>query len=73
MRAHRQYFLDQGVSEAALETVAFNGWKADGPGGFISCDSHGKVRCSIVFVDEEGSAEITFSDGECDSVTLEDE
>ena len=40
---------------------------------FVSRDAHGKVRCSIVFVDEEGSAEITFPDGECDSVTLEEE
>ena len=54
MRAHRQYFLDQGISEAALSTVSFDGWKEDGPGGFISRDAHGKVRCSIVFVDEDG-------------------
>jgi hypothetical protein len=73
VRAHRQYFLDQGISEAVLSTVTFDGWKEDGPGGFISRDARGKVRCSIVFVDEEGSAEITFPDGECDSVTLEDE
>jgi hypothetical protein len=73
VRAHRQYFLDQGISEAALSTVSIDGWKEDGPGGFISRDSRGKVRCSIVFVDEDGSAEITFPDGECDSVTIEDE
>jgi hypothetical protein len=73
VRAHRQYFLDQGISEAVLATVSFDGWKEDGPGGFISRDAHGKVRCSIVFVDEEGSAEITFPDGECDSVQIEDE
>jgi len=73
VRAHRQYFIDQGISEAALGTVSFDGWKEDGPGGFISRDARGKVRCSIVFIDEEGSAEITFPDGECDSVTIEDE
>jgi hypothetical protein len=72
-RAHRQYFLDQGISEAALSTITLDGWKEDGPGGFISRDARGKVRCSIVFVDEDGSAEITFPDGECDSVTIEDE
>ena len=73
VRAHRQYFLDQGISEAVLGTVSFDGWHEDGPGGFISRDAHGKVRCSIVFIDEEGSAEITFPDGECDSVQIGDE
>jgi hypothetical protein len=73
VRAHRQYFIDQGISEAALGTVSFDGWKEDGPGGFISRDARGKVRCSIVFIDEEGGAEITFPDGECESVTIEDE
>jgi hypothetical protein len=72
VRAHRQYFLDQGMTEAALGTVSFDGWKEDGPGGFISRDSHGKVRCSILFVDEDGSAEITFPDGESDSVTIDE-
>jgi hypothetical protein len=73
VRAHRQYFLDQGISEAALGTVTIDGWKEDGPGGFVSRDARGKVRCSIVFVDEDGSAEITFPDGESDSVTIEDD
>src|SRR5262249_48713650 len=73
VRAHRQYFIDQGISEAALSTVSIDGWKEDSPGSFISRDARGKVRCSIVFVDEEGSAEITFPDGESDSVTIEDE
>jgi hypothetical protein len=73
VRAHRQYFLDQGVTEAALSTVSFDGWKEKGPGAFVSRDTQGKLRCSLVFIDEEGSAEITFSDGESDSVTIEDE
>ena len=70
-RAHRQYFEDQGMSESALATVTFNAWKEDGPGGFLSRDAQGKVRCSIVFVDEDGTAEITFPDGESDQVSID--
>ncbi len=70
-RAHRQYFEDQGMSETALATVTFNAWKEDGPGGFVSRDAQGKVRCAIVFVDEDGTAEITFPDGESDQVSID--
>lgn len=72
-RAHRQYFLDQGLSESALGMVSFDGWEEDGPDRFVNRDGWGKVRCTIVFEDEEGNAEIRFPDGETDSVTLEDE
>jgi hypothetical protein len=72
VRAHRQYFIDQGISEAALGTVSFEGWKEDGPGGFVCRDSRGKVRCSVVFVDEDGTAEITFPDGESEQVSIDD-
>lgn len=70
-RAHRQYFEDQGMSETALATVAFTGWKEDRTGGFVWRDANGKVRCSIVFVDEDGTAEITFPDGESDQVSID--
>jgi hypothetical protein len=74
-RAHRQYFLDQGLSEAAIGTLCLDGWEweEDGPDRFVNRDGWGKLRCSIVFEDEEGNAEITFPDGETESVTLEDE
>jgi hypothetical protein len=76
--AYRQYFLDLGVSEAALGSMSSlgslssDGWAEDGRGGFVSLDGGGKVRCSVKFVDEEGTAEITFPDGESECVTIEE-
>ena len=72
IRDHRQYFLDLGVSEAALHAVASDGWVETGPGEFTCCDGHGAQLCSVVFVDEEGSAEVTFRGGETESVTIEE-
>ena len=31
----------------------------------------GSERCSVAFVDDEGSAEVNFSDGESESVCIE--
>jgi len=72
-RVHHQYFLDQGLSEAAISTLCLDGWQDDGPGRFVNRDGWGKVRATIVFEDEEGNAEISFPDGESESVTIEDE
>jgi hypothetical protein len=72
-RAHRQYLLDQGLPESALSMVTSDGWEEDGPDRFVNRDGWGKVRCTVVFEDEEGNAEITFADGESDSVTIEEE
>jgi len=72
-RAHRQYFLDQGLSESALGMVSLDGWEEDGPDRFVNRDGWGKVRCTIAFEDEEGNAEISFPDGESDSLSIEDE
>jgi hypothetical protein len=72
-RAHRQYLLDQGLSEAAIGTFCLDGWEDEDSNRFVNRDGWGKVRCTIEFQDEEGNAEITFADGESDSVTLEDE
>jgi hypothetical protein len=73
IRAHRQYFFDQGISEAAMSSLTVNGWEEDGPDSFVNRDGWGKVRCSVVFEDEDGTAEVGFPDGESDSVTVEDE
>jgi hypothetical protein len=70
-RAHRQYFLDQGVSEAALNTFPPEIWAEIGPNEFASHDQSGTERCSVVFVDEDGSAEVTFADGEAESVSVD--
>ena len=70
--AHRQYFLDLGVSEAALSSLSSDEWEDDGRGGFVSHDSRGKLRCSVRFVDEDGTAEVTFPDGESECVTIEE-
>jgi hypothetical protein len=72
-RAHVQYFIDQGLSEAAIGTLCLDGWEEDGPDRFVNRDGWGKVRCTITFEDEDGTAEIAFADGETDSVTIEDE
>jgi len=72
-RAHRQYFLDQGLSEAAISTLCLDGWDEDGPDRFVNRDGWGKLRCSVAFEDEDGNAEISFPDGESESVTIEDE
>jgi hypothetical protein len=72
-RAHRQYLLDQGLSESALAMVNFDGWEEGGPDQFVNRDGWGKLRCTIAFEDDEGNAEISFPDGETDSVTIEDE
>lgn len=72
-RAQRQYLLDQGLSESAIGMFCSDGWEEDGPDRFVNRDGWGKVRCTVKFEDEEGNAEITFADGESDSVTLEDE
>ncbi len=68
--AHRQYFLELGVSEAALNSLSSEGWEEDGRGGFVSREGGGKSRCSVKFVDEDGTAEITFPDGESECVTI---
>ena len=73
VRAHRQYFLDLGVTEAALSTFTSDGWVETGPNEFVCCDQAGAERCSVVFVDDEGSAEVTFRGGEAECVTIEDE
>jgi hypothetical protein len=75
VRAHRRYFLDQGIGEAALGslTSTSDGWVETGPGEFICCDRAGAERCCVVFVDEEGSAEVKFPDGEEDTVSIDDE
>ncbi len=72
-RVHRQYFLDQGLSEAAISTLCLDGWQEDGPDRFVNRDGWGKLCATIVFEDEEGNAEISFPDGETESVTIEDE
>jgi hypothetical protein len=72
-RAHRQYFLDQGLSEAAIGPLCLDGWEEDGPDRFVNRDGWGKLRCTVTFEDEDGNAEISFPDGESDSVTIEDE
>ena len=72
-RAHRQYFLDQGLSEAAIAGLCLDGWEENGPDQFVNRDSWGKIRCTIAFEDDEGNAEIRFQDGETDSVTIEDD
>ncbi len=73
VRAHRQYFLDQGIAEAALSslTPTSNGWVEIGRGEFLCCESDGTERCCVVFVDEEGSAEVKFPDGEEDTVSID--
>jgi hypothetical protein len=73
VRAHRQYFIDQGVDEAALYALTSNGWVETGPNEFLCADNNGAERCSVVFIDEEGSAEVTFHGGETETVTIEDE
>jgi hypothetical protein len=72
-RAHRQYFLDQGLSEAAIGCLCLEGWEELGPDQFVNRDGWGKIRCTIAFEGEDGNAEISFPDGESDSVTIEDE
>jgi hypothetical protein len=72
-RAHRQYFLDQGLSEAAISTLCLDGWQDDGPDRFVNRDGWGKLRCSVAFEDEDGNAEISFPDAETESVAIEDE
>jgi hypothetical protein len=72
-RAHRQYFLDQGLSESAISNLCLDGWEEDGPDRFVNRDGWGKVRCTIAFEDDDGNAEVRFPDGETDSVTVEDE
>ncbi len=72
-RVHRQYFLDQGLTEAAISTLCLDGWQEDGPDRFVNRDGWGKLRATVVFEDEEGNAEISFPDGETDSVTIEGE
>jgi hypothetical protein len=71
--AHRQYFLDLGATEGALESVSFHDWVEAGRGAFVSRDGAGEFRCSVTFVDEDGTAEVTFPDGESESVTIEEE
>jgi hypothetical protein len=73
IRAHRQYFLDQGISEAAMNSLSVNSWEEDGPDCFVNRDGWGKVRTTVAFEDEDGTAEVGFPDGESDSVTLEDQ
>ncbi len=72
-RAHRQYFLDLGVSEAALSSLLSDGWVETGPRKFACRDHSGSERCSVAFVDDEGSAEVNFPDGESESVCVEQE
>jgi hypothetical protein len=74
MRAHRQYFLDSlGVSEAALNSLSSGGWVETGPAQFVACDRAGSELCCVVFVDDDGSAEVKFPDGEEDTVTIDQE
>ncbi len=73
MRAHRQYFLDQGINEAALNSVDSQGWVETGPAEFVCYGKGGTERCGVIFVDEEGSAEVKFADGESETVTIEEE
>jgi hypothetical protein len=72
-RAHLQYFLDQGLSEAAINSLPSDGWEEDGSDRFVSCDGAGNLRCSVVFEDEDGTAEVSFPDGESDSVTIDND
>jgi len=72
-RAHRQYFLDQGLSESAIGTLCLDGWEEHGPNHFVNRDAWGKLRCTIAFEDDDGNAEIGFPDGETESVTIEDD
>src|SRR5262249_32597680 len=72
IRAHRQYFIDLGVFESALSRLSIDGWKEDGRRGFVSLDPHGKVRCSVKFIDDDGSAEVTFADGESEQVSIDE-
>jgi hypothetical protein len=73
-RAYLQYFLDLGVSEAALNSLSAPvGWVETGPAQFVCPDHSGRARCSVDFVDDEGSAEVNFPGGESESVTIEDE
>ena len=72
MRAHRHYFLDNlGVSETALNSLCSDGWVETAPAQFAARDQSGRELCSVVFVDDEGSAEVNFPDGEADSVTID--
>ena len=73
VRAHRQYFLDQGIAEAALDSLSSDGWVETGPAEFVCYGRGGTERCGVVFVDEEGSAEVKFAGGESETVTIEDE
>ncbi len=73
IRAHRQYFLDQGLSDAALNSFLSDGWVQVKRRKFACRDLAGTERCCVEFVDDHGSAEITFAGGEADSVTIEDE
>jgi hypothetical protein len=72
-RAHRQYFLDQGISEAALDSLACDGWVETGQGEFMCCDMAGAERCFVLFTDDDGSAEIKFPNGDEESVSIEEE
>ncbi len=73
-RAYLQYFLDLGVSEAALNSLSFpEAWVETGHAEFACHDHSGSERGSVVFVDDEGSAEVNFPGGEPECVTIEDE
>ncbi len=66
--------VDLGVSEAALNSLSTpDAWVETGPAKFACHDHRGSERCSVVFVDDEGSAEVNFPGGESESVTIEDE
>ncbi len=71
--AHRQYFLDHGITESALNSLTTDAWFESGPNEFVCCDKAGVERCCVIFVDEEGSAEVKFPDGEEDTVTIDQE
>ena len=70
---HRQYFLDEGLSDAALNSFLSDGWVQVKRSKFACRDLAGTEHCCVEFVDDDGSAEITFAGGEADSVTIEDE
>ena len=72
IRAHRHYFLDNlGVSETALNSLLSDGWVESGPRKFACRDHSGSERCSVAFVDDEGSAEVNFPDGESRCVSID--
>jgi hypothetical protein len=70
-RARHQYLLDQGHVDAAIVADSMSGWRDEGFKKFVYCDDKGKQLCTVQFVDEDGTAEVSFPQGEPGTVKID--